>query len=519
MGLPGWVTAILAGGLQALSLAWPGSGEPTAWLQVLSLAWLAHGLQRLARQSVTLRSALWAGARHGGVFATVWLAGSFWWLQVSMHRFGGLPAWAAALAVLALAAALALYYALACAVWTAWRARWFQNAAPAPAFASAMLFAALWTLAELMRGRWWTGFPWGAGGYAHVEGILQVWAPWVGVYGIGAIAASLAVWIGAAQGAPGRWRALIGVLALTAWMSLWSPSWTRSSGEQQVQLLQANIAQDDKFNQAGGIREALQWYAEQLQTATAPLVVAPETAIPLLPRHLPEGYWDALKARYAGQSAQTALVGVPLGEATRGYTNSVVALGPLGQPSYRYDKHHLVPFGEFIPPGFAWFVRQMNIPLGQFKAGPVDAAPLHWQGQMLAPNICYEDVFGEELARRFTDPQNAPTVFVNVSNIAWFGNTVAVDQHLLISRMRALEFERPMLRATNTGATAIIDHRGQVLQLLPRFTRGSLTGRYEGRTGLTPYARWAGAWGLGPLWALALGVAGWVLWRTRRLLR
>jgi apolipoprotein N-acyltransferase len=106
-----------------------------------------------------------------------------------------------------------------------------------------------------------------------------------------------------------------------------------------------------------------------------------------------------------------------------------------------------------------------------------------------------------------------------VSNIAWFGNTVAVDQHLLISRMRALEFERPMLRATNTGATAIIDHRGQVLQLLPRFTRGSLTGRYEGRTGLTPYARWAGAWGLGPLWALALGVAGWVLWRTRRSLR
>ena len=191
MGLPGWGTAILAGGLQALSLAWPGSGEPTAWLQVLSLAWLAHGLQRLARQSVTLRSALWAGARHGGVFATVWLAGSFWWLQVSMHRFGGLPAWAAALAVLALAAALALYYALACAVWTAWRARWFQNAAPAPAFASAMLFAALWTLAELMRGRWWTGFPWGAGGYAHVEGILQVWAPWVGVYGIGAIAALL----------------------------------------------------------------------------------------------------------------------------------------------------------------------------------------------------------------------------------------------------------------------------------------------------------------------------------------
>ena len=158
----------------------------------------------------------------------------------------------------------------------------------------------------------------------------------------------------------------------------------------------------------------------------------------------------------------------------------------------------------------------MNIPLGNFAAGPVDAPSLAWRGQRLAPNICYEDVFGEELARRFADPDQAPTALVNVSNIAWFGNTVAVDQHRLISRMRALEFERPMLRATNTGATAIIDHRGQVVQELPRFTRGVLLGTFEGREGLTPYARWAGRWGLGPLWLLALGVAGWVLWRTRR---
>jgi len=97
-------------------------------------------------------------------------------------------------------------------------------------------------------------------------------------------------------------------------------------------------------------------------------------------------------------------------------------------------------------------------------------------------------------------------VLVNVSNIAWFGDTVAIDQHRHISRLRALELQRPMLRATNTGATAVIDHRGQVVQELPRLTRTVLTGRVEGRDGLTPYARWAASWGLWPLVASCLVV-------------
>jgi apolipoprotein N-acyltransferase len=156
----------------------------------------------------------------------------------------------------------------------------------------------------------------------------------------------------------------------------------------------------------------------------------------------------------------------------------------------------------------------MNIPLGDFARGRIGQPSFVWQGQRLAPNICYEDLFGEELGARFADPANAPTAFVNVSNIGWFGDSVAIDQHLQISRMRALEFERPMLRATNTGATAIIDYRGLVTHLLPRLTRGVLTGRFEGRTQITPYARWVAPWGLWPLAAvcvllvLALGLRG-----------
>ena len=195
-----------------------------------------------------------------------------------------------------------------------------------------------------------------------------------------------------------------------------------------------------------------------------------------------------------------------------------VAVDPadLARQVYRYDKHHLVPFGEFVHPLFKWFLDIVNIPLSDFKRGSVRQPSFDWQGQRLAPNICYEDLFGEELAARFTDAALAPTMFVNVSNIAWFGNSIAIDQHLVISRMRAVEFERPMIRATNTGATVIINHRGLVTHSLPRHTRGVLVGEVQGRSGITPYAWWVSRFGLWPLWALSLLVVGLAFAQRRR---
>jgi len=502
-----WLLALLAGLAQAASLALPGSGQPLWWLQILSLALFARVLLGAG------------GARRAGLlgwlFATAWLAGTFWWLFISMHTYGGLAAPLAVLAVLGLAAFLGSYYALACAC--------FQALRLAGKAQAAMVFAALWLLAELARGVLWTGFPWGAGGYAHVDGPLAVLARAVGVYGVGCVTAALAMALAALRPAdvrrPRAW-AMAAVLALV-WAGLAAQRHgALDEGETQplsLALLQGNIPQDEKFQPGSGVPLALHWYAEQLRTQDAALVVAPETAIPLLPQQLDPGYLPGITQRYAA-GGQALLLGIPLGDMERGYTNSVLGFAP-GQPQpYQYDKHHLVPFGEFIPPFFRWFTRMMNIPLGDFNRGALRQPPLAWQGQRIAPNICYEDLFGEEIGAGFADAAGAPTLLVNLSNIGWFGDSVAVDQHLAISRMRALEFERPMVRATNTGATAVIDHRGQVTHRLAAHTRGVLHAEVQGRGGpVTPYAWWVARWGLAPLWALGLAVAAGAWLRRRRV--
>jgi apolipoprotein N-acyltransferase len=166
---------------------------------------------------------------------------------------------------------------------------------------------------------------------------------------------------------------------------------------------------------------------------------------------------------------------------------------------------------------FRWFVQLMHIPLGDFSRGPVVQPPLLWRGERIAPNICFEDLFGEELAQNFANPATSPTLLLNLSNIAWFGDTVAIDQHLHISRMRTLELGRPMLRATNTGATAIINAQGVVTHRLPSGVKGALTAHVFGVDGpATPYARWVSAWGLWPLVVWAGLVLSAVAWRALR---
>jgi len=500
-----------AGALQTLAFvhtaAWP--------LPLLAITLLAWQVGRATpRQAAVL----------GWVFGSAWLAASTWWLFISLHRYGGLPAPLAVAAVALLSGALSLYLALAMA-WVARR----RSGAP---LVDASRFAAAWLAAELARGVFFTGFPWAATGYSQVDGPLSLLLPWLGVYALGALVAWLAACLAAsAQLASsghggGRQVALplalaLALLALPAAWGAWRgvPDFTRPGATLRVALLQTNVAQDEKFA-AEHMPASLDWVAAALTAAQADLVLAPETAVPLLPDQLDElvpGYWAALQAHFSRRGGPAALVGIPLGSFELGYTNSVVGLDAAGAAGsdYRYDKTHLVPFGEFVPTGFRWFTELMNIPLGDFNRGPRHPPSFGVLGERIAPNICYEDLFGEELALRFADEASAPTILANVSNIGWFGDTIAVAQHLQISRLRSLELQRPMLRATNTGSTAVIDHRGRVTAQLPPFTRGVLNAAVQGRQGLTPFARWSAAAGLWPLWALAALALAWPRRRPR----
>lgn len=511
-----WMLASAAAG--AMSTV-PHVHTESWWWGPLCAAVLAHAVWRHPPRGAA--ACAWA-------FGTAWMVAGTWWLFISLNRYGGMPAPMAAASVLALGAALSLYWGLAMGLVAHWRTGYARWDVPA--------FAAAWLSVELARGQWFTGFPWVASGYAQVDSPLAAWAPWLGVYGMGAWVALIGAAWAWAWGAGGpsadraRFSAALGAGVSAAGMRrrtglwrLWPAVWvlvaaaavaalpkafTQSSGRLTVSLVQTGVAQNEKFDPAR-LDRLLQDLQSALAQAQGELVLAPETALPLLPQDLPATLWAELSAPFAESAgARAALLGLPLTTTSGGYSNSVVAWDSQasGRPdlAYRYDKHHLVPFGEFIPWGFRWFIDLMHIPLGDFDRGASVQASYPFAGQALAPNICYEDLFGEELARRFHDPQGAPTVLANLSNIAWFGPTVAIDQHLHISRLRSLELQRPMLRATNTGATAVIDHQGAVRAWLEPQVRGVLEAQVEGRQGLTPYAQWAGRFGLLPLWGVAV---------------
>jgi apolipoprotein N-acyltransferase len=510
---PDLFRATLSGGAQALALS--------PWCHALS-PWAPALLQSMGAAALIwwmwgLRPQPGRAARFMWWHASVWLVGATGWMFVSLHTYGGLPAWLAGASVLLLCMALSGYMALAGWAWSRLTAGDARGAAR-----DAIAFAAVWLLAELARAEIFTGFPWGASGYALIDTPLQALAPWLGVYGLGAVwAGALAwlvcVWRLAPSGA--WWQTGACAAALIALHFTGPGRFTQAHGEPlSVSLIQGNVPQNEKFTPEHQW-PVMVWHAQEILKAPGQLIVAPETAFTLLPQQLPEGFWEEFEGAFAQRDGRVALVGMPLGDEREGYQNAVVGLSGQrsGKPggTYRYAKHHLVPFGEFIPYGFHWFVQLMNMPLGDFSRGPLAAPSLPVGAQRVGPTICYEDLYGEEIATRFTKPDEAPTLMVNVSNLAWFGEHVAIHQHLQIARMRSLEFQVPTLRATNTGATVVIDEHGHVVAALKPNTQGVLQAQVQGLAGVTPFAWWAGRASLWPLWGLGFGVLALLAWRQR----
>jgi apolipoprotein N-acyltransferase len=492
----GFIAAGLAGGSSLFSFA------PFGWWPLQFLA-LAYFFYQVGMGSSTRRATL-----LGWAFGFGWSVAGMHWLFIAMNRYGDLAAPLAAIAVVLLGLYMGVYAALAagCATWL--RKRW---ALPVPAFLLLVL-PSLWGVTEWMRGWVFTGFPWASSGYAHVAAPLGGYAPLLGVYGVGvlvALASACLVMLTQRRKLPAA--GLAAALLLAGW-GLKQVAWTHPVGKPiTVRLLQGDIPQQEKFDQAHLV-QILERYRDMLTAAPADLVAAPETALPIQARYLPSGYLATLQD-YAARTGSTYLIGIPLGAGYEDFSNSVLGIGPQGQ-SYHYDKHHLVPFGEFIPTGFRWFTDLMRIPLGDQTRGPAVQAPFAVQDQRVLPNVCYEDVFGEEIAANLRSEAQPATVLLNVSNLAWFGELVAIPQHLQISRMRSLETGRPMLRATNNGATAIIDGRGNVEQQIPFYRQGVLAGQVQGMAGKTPYIV-VGNYGFLALAALMLGGA-WFAGRRRR---
>jgi len=409
------------------------------------------------------------------------------WVYVSIHDFGGLPAWLAGLATLGFCCVLAAFPAFA---------GFLQSYSKGEA-RYALVMPVCWVATEWARGWVLTGFPWLALGYSQAPNSpLAGYAPVIGVYGV-TLAISLSAGFAAQfivklnRGSATQCRFVkciaFSVPVVMIWVvgfGLKQVPWTKPVGEPiKVSLLQGGIAQNLKWKPQS-LSMTMDLYASMVSKSDAKLIVLPEIAIPIFYHQIPRDYLDRLK-KHAAARAGGILMGVPELEGKDNYFNSVVTLGP--DTLQRYRKVHLVPLGEFIPFSsiFGWVNNILQIPLADFSRGEIRQQPINIAGQKIAVNICYEDAFGEEIIRQLPEA----TMLVNVSNVAWFGRSLAPMQHLQISQMRALETGRTMLRATNTGMTAVINYRGEVEELAPEFTVATITRDVQGREGATPYVR------------------------------
>ena len=474
---PGWrghLLALIAGALTTLSFTpfdiWP--------LGLLSIALLYQGLRLLNG-----RQALWRGWYWGvGLF----LSGVSW-IYISIHVHGYAAPPLAALLTGGLVAGLALIPALTAWLWV----RWLRpTACPWPA---SLGFAALWVGQEFFRSWFLTGFPWLYQGYAHTDTWLAGWAPLGGVWLLSFFtvlsACLLSEW--------SLWRRLRQALPAAALLLLiWGGGgllaqveWTRPAGEPlSVALIQADIEQSRKWDPAH-IDHTLMTYRDMsyAQHADADIIVWPETAVPVLSSNAMP-FVQGIAANLA-QQGSTLITGIPVDETDaegrmRIYNGIMVA----GQQPSQYLKHKLVPFGEYVPLEelLRGLIAFFDLPMSSFSRGPLQQPPLQAAGHRLAPLICYETVYPDFAARQARHSE----LLITISNDSWFGKSIGPLQHLQMARMRAIESGRWMIRGTNNGVTALIDHQGRITTQIPQFQPAVLQGQVPPREGLTPWLRW-----------------------------
>ncbi|MGL4767330.1 MAG: apolipoprotein N-acyltransferase [Formosimonas sp.] len=500
--------ALLLGALHAFSFA----PTPLGSVQIAALMGLLALLRTTAHPVKTTLA-----------FCVTWFGAGLYWLHFSMHDIGGLPTALSILAILILALCLSTFYALAIRFWARWRV-----GTTSETIALCVAFPLVWLAAELARGYvFFGGFPWLATGYAQVDNpLLKGWFAIFGVYGVGLLSAFMAgallslllcgLKIIQSRQTLAALAGATGLLAV-AGLIVQGVSWGSDAGAPlQVRMVQTNVAQNLKFDTAEMAKNT-ELFMQQAANSPAPLTVFPETALPFPWDNLPDSMLQPLQNSLGSRAVLMGAVGTD----ERGFYNSAMwldAQSDLRNPA-RYDKTHLLPFGETIPTGFKWFIDLMNIPLGGYQKGHgFTPFTLQHNGAnvRVAANICFENTFGEELISAWRNSDAAaPQIWVNMTNLGWFGthqNSTNQAQHLQMSRARAMEMARPMLVVTNTGSTAQIDAMGAVLNAPP--TEQTLTQdvSVQPRNGMTPYV----ALGNAPMLALLSLAFGFMVLRRHR---
>ena len=493
-GRAGDAAAALLGALLVLAFA-PYGVYPLAVLSPLGLLWLiADGSPRRA-------------AWRGFLFGAAEFACGVHWIYISLHDMGGLESALAVLMLAMLVAIMALYSAAACVLAVRYAPRDSTRRA-------LVLFPAAWTLLEWVRGWFLTGFPWLSLGYSQVDTPLRGYAPLVGVYSVSfcvLLSAGLLQLACARSTSLRRRLALLAVLA-GLWIAgglLSGVRWTQAAGpDVSVSLIQGDVPQDQKWEPEAFI-PTLKLYHELTGAHwRSQLIIWPEAAVPAYRDEVQLTYLDPLEAD-ARKHGTDILLGVPTYDPVSDYYfNSVIS---LGASDGTYDKRHLVPFGEnfeFLPQWAKSILHDLDLPYSSFTPGAADQPLLKAAGYPIGTSICYEDAFGDEIMRAL--PQAA--FLVNVSNDGWFGDSIALPQHLEIARMRAIETGRYLLRTTNTGITAIVDDGGRVLSRAPLEKVSVLDGTLKPLKGATPLTHWGDSLAAGLSMLLLLGC----VWRTRK---
>lgn len=491
------LTLFFLGAVLAATAELPYGG----WIQILLLSILWWRLNPQAPTSFKKQFAL------GLSFGIGYFVVGLWWLYISLHDVGGMNAALACMGVFLLSAYVALYFSLATLA--------------IPLFKKNRLFGLFlgssWVLAEFLRGYIFTGFPWMGFAETQFNGPFAPVAPYFG----GLACTFLAVWLSweiyqLRKHAVSSIALIVIVISVSQLGGFFT--FTRPTGEPiSVRLLQGNFEQSLKFNPQA-IGQQIDFYAKEITKEAANLIIIPETAFPWPLPNLPIGLFDYLQnfSNGSGSNLLLGLIGEVPGEEGLQYSNRATGLSPE-KPPYQYDKAHLVPFGEFIPPGFQWFVKAFHVPMSDFARGRLDQAPFTVvrkdQNEIYAAiTICYEDVFGGELASRIQHSDKPVNLLINMTNLAWFGESQASTQQLRLSQLRSLETGLPALRATNTGITAVLGPDGRVLKALPEFTQATLSTQVQAYSGKTPYV----IWGNLPILGLSCLLLLWALIRHRR---